>query len=1145
MSRSFTGSANGSFLSSDQAVVLAPPFSVSVWFRTSNAARNGTLFYLGDRSSASDWFAVSLVSAGKVRAEARSPSAWPLAPTGNLVAAEAPQHVAAVFASSTSRKCVLNGDFTNAGTNATACTPATPNRTAIGALRDSTPTSGFLGDIGYVAVWKRVLTDSEITLLSKGTHPQDFSTDLVEVWVINGTDDPETGLMGSGLKMAVTGAAVGTFDPPVSDPAPAAGGTPVSKVWTSGLLGKRYAATRESFLEWDAQTIPDIPGGRLYAMVSLQPFADATALDAVKFAGTAMTRINPDIYDGPEKAANITAWVVDMDDLASNTGVPRAECDKDLWSGSIQLWATAADGTAYTFTPFASEGDGNFVELEVDTEPGALCLFMSSMQGRDGAPVGLVWEGAVLEGYETTSDASITTDLATIAASKLVVSGASETARANFSVSDGRAGLLLSIPPAAPSAPAAIDIRAWLSSGDTAYSAALTGQVARVQLIAAEFDRDAQEIRVSLNGGPPAVTAWSGSANPTEGPLVTGAGLLDGVVQPGGNLRMLGMLASTAILNAAEKERAEQWLAQTFAPVVTPVTTTALTGAVATIDLSPGVKDPSNWGWQITALEIDPIFAAAIADEHRISLDLTTVTAGTIEFRVQVASKHPLAPSTPLSVTIQLGSLALAPISAEVVQDSDTLLNVLGGATDAAGKALILAAVSDPDHGTTRIESGSVRYTPDAGYVGTDSFVVTARSESGGSVQASVSITVTPLAAVQPPVAAFSANPLSGKPPLKVQYTDESLNAPTSWLWDFGGGNTSTLQHPSFTYQQPGKKHVKLTATNSAGSSELTKTGMITVEETAASTGTINVSANSTPDLMPVLWEHTPLSSDVGKYNNNPAIVDYIRANWAGAGSTGVFDGHQSNTIKQTSIVLAPDGVTPCYRLHDRVTTGKDSDAKNWRASQIGVKYKGNGGKDEAFTQFDLWVPKDFNNYVDSASKNPDKLGAVFKLFWLFWGGPWNGQTVDDVSPASGGASADNINDFSIRAQCNHVSGSKGTKTAYKGYLYIKGKPSSIQFGGDTPYSPPMNRDAWNTIKAYLKLNTVTKGVSDDNGILRLWLNGNMFVNMTGLNVVGTENWKIQGCGVNHFFGGNLAEAYNHPTQENDLYLANFKMGGR
>ncbi len=54
---------------------------------------------------------------------------------------------------------------------------------------------------------------------------------------------------------------------------------------------------------------------------------------------------------------------------------------------------------------------------------------------------------------------------------------------------------------------------------------------------------------------------------------------------------------------------------------------------------------------------------------------------------------------------------------------------------------------------------------------------------------------------------------------LNVAYfQDQSLNSPSSYLWDFGDGNTSTSPSPQNTYTNPGKYEVTLTVTNVCGS---------------------------------------------------------------------------------------------------------------------------------------------------------------------------------------------------------------------------------------------------------------------------------------------------------------------------------------
>ena len=77
------------------------------------------------------------------------------------------------------------------------------------------------------------------------------------------------------------------------------------------------------------------------------------------------------------------------------------------------------------------------------------------------------------------------------------------------------------------------------------------------------------------------------------------------------------------------------------------------------------------------------------------------------------------------------------------------------------------------------------------------------------------------------PVASFSASPVSGKAPLKVQFTDKSTNSPTSWKWSFGDGTYSTSKSPSHTYSKAGKYTVSLTVKNAAGSNTKTMSGYI------------------------------------------------------------------------------------------------------------------------------------------------------------------------------------------------------------------------------------------------------------------------------------------------------------------------------
>jgi len=75
----------------------------------------------------------------------------------------------------------------------------------------------------------------------------------------------------------------------------------------------------------------------------------------------------------------------------------------------------------------------------------------------------------------------------------------------------------------------------------------------------------------------------------------------------------------------------------------------------------------------------------------------------------------------------------------------------------------------------------------------------------------------------------FTSNVVMGFAPLMVQFTDSSLNMPTSWSWNFGDGTSSTLQNPGHTYYSGGQYTVEFTATNDAGSSSSNATNYISV----------------------------------------------------------------------------------------------------------------------------------------------------------------------------------------------------------------------------------------------------------------------------------------------------------------------------
>ena len=85
------------------------------------------------------------------------------------------------------------------------------------------------------------------------------------------------------------------------------------------------------------------------------------------------------------------------------------------------------------------------------------------------------------------------------------------------------------------------------------------------------------------------------------------------------------------------------------------------------------------------------------------------------------------------------------------------------------------------------------------------------------------------------PVANFTSNITQGSAPLSVQFNDTSAGSPTSWAWNFGDGQNSTIKNPVHNYTKTGYFNVTLKVTNTAGSSLLSQSDYITANSSAIS----------------------------------------------------------------------------------------------------------------------------------------------------------------------------------------------------------------------------------------------------------------------------------------------------------------------
>jgi PKD repeat protein len=112
---------------------------------------------------------------------------------------------------------------------------------------------------------------------------------------------------------------------------------------------------------------------------------------------------------------------------------------------------------------------------------------------------------------------------------------------------------------------------------------------------------------------------------------------------------------------------------------------------------------------------------------------------------------------------------------------------------------------------------------------------------------------------------------------LSVSFTDTSTGVPTSWLWNFGDGITSTVQNPSHVYAVDGNYNVVLSVTNITGNaSSLSHTTSVasaapavtpTVLPTITGTSTVSGVIQNPSDAAGSTWRKP------GVYDNNQFIL--------------------------------------------------------------------------------------------------------------------------------------------------------------------------------------------------------------------------------------------------------------------------------
>ena len=118
-------------------------------------------------------------------------------------------------------------------------------------------------------------------------------------------------------------------------------------------------------------------------------------------------------------------------------------------------------------------------------------------------------------------------------------------------------------------------------------------------------------------------------------------------------------------------------------------------------------------------------------------------------YDLTVRARDPYGAEARAQVVVEVTNLNEPPAAeddeAATDEDARVVVDVLANDTDPDGDGLRVASVSAPAHGTARVVSGGVAYTPQADYHGTDRFTYVASDGNGATAGATVVVTVAPV----------------------------------------------------------------------------------------------------------------------------------------------------------------------------------------------------------------------------------------------------------------------------------------------------------------------------------------------------------------------------------------------------------------
>ncbi len=186
-----------------------------------------------------------------------------------------------------------------------------------------------------------------------------------------------------------------------------------------------------------------------------------------------------------------------------------------------------------------------------------------------------------------------------------------------------------------------------------------------------------------------------------------------------------------------------------------------------------------------------------------------------------------------------------------------------------------------------------------------------------------------------PPVTDFTSSAVTSCSGT-IGFLDQSSGNPTSWLWNFGDGSSSTLQNPIHTYTTSGTYSVSLIATNQFGNTTETKNNFISIslnaptpianscipitQDGSVGFGITNVTFNTinetTGDASEGYTDNTCSQTTVFAGQTYPISIEHSTptfhncAAWIDYNNNGVFEEPSERIITNSSTLTTTGNIT-------------------------------------------------------------------------------------------------------------------------------------------------------------------------------------------------------------------------------------------